>query len=476
MHTSKYMASFAASKLNKFKMKSIKFYLIALLGLGVFFTACNPDDVNPVDVVTEDDYKIGTTVYTVDKATVTVSIKDLGAGFGGNYSMSADTTYVLDGLVFVNDGQTLTIEAGTMVQGKPGQGENASALVVARGGKIKAEGTASSPIVFTGLGDNFEGSVYGTNVRGLWGGIIVLGKATTNNLVDQQIEGIPETESRGLYGGTNDADNSGVLKYVSIRHGGTDIGAGNEINGLTLGAVGNATVIEYVEIISNIDDGIEFFGGAPSVKYAVVAYCGDDSYDYDQGFHGKGQFWFAVQDDVVGDYSAEQDGGPSDNEAGTPYAMPVIYNATYVNNGTKIMVFRDNAGGTYANSVFAYAEVGVKVEFRNDKGSSSYDMFLNGNLMLKNNIFVDVDALIGYYNEKGTAPADAQTKLESHFTSNGNTSDDDLFGEAFVPATGKANAGVAASDNWFSPVTFQGAFDPSGTNWTAGWTLYSRSK
>lgn len=457
-------------------MKSIKFYLIALLGLGLFFTACNPDDDNTDDVVTEDDYKIGTTVYSVDKQTKTVTIKDLGNGFGGDFTMSADTTYILDGLVFVNDGQTLTIEAGTMVQGKPGQGENASALIVARGGKIMAEGTASAPIVFTGLGDNYEGSVYGTNVRGLWGGLIVLGKATTNNLVDQQIEGIPETEARGLYGGTNDADNSGVLKYVSIRHGGTDIGAGNEINGLTLGAVGSATVIEYVEIISNIDDGIEFFGGAPNVKYAVVAYCGDDSYDYDQGYHGKGQFWFAVQDDVVGDRSAEQDGGPSDNEAGTPYAMPTLYNITYINNGTKVLTFRDNAGGTYANSVFANAEVGVEIEFRDDKGSSSYDMMIAGNLVVKNNIFVDVDDVIKYYVEKGTAPADAEAQIDAHWTNNGNSIDDDLFGEGFVPAAGKANAGVAASDNWFAPVTFQGAFDPNGTDWTAGWTLYSRSK
>ena len=124
--------------------------------------------------------------------------------------------YILNGFVFVNDGQTLTIEKGTIIKGKAGQGENASALIVAMGGKIMAEGTADLPIIFTAEADDLQGSVPDLD-NGLWGGIIILGKANLNtSSVPQQIEGIPTNEPRGAYGGTNDGDDSGILKYVSI--------------------------------------------------------------------------------------------------------------------------------------------------------------------------------------------------------------------------------------------------------------------
>ncbi len=456
-------------------MKQIKLYIVSFLLIGMAFTACEKPKTTGT-TTSGNVYKQGTTEFSVDKENATVTIKDLGNGFGGNYQMSADTTYILDGLVFVNNGQVLNIEAGTMIQGKPGQGENASALIVARGGKIMAEGTADQPIIFTALGDNKEGTVYGTEVRGLWGGLILLGRATTNNPSDKHIEGIPETEERGVYGGTDDNDNSGVLKYVSIRHGGTDIGSGNEINGLTCGAVGAGTVIDYVEIIANIDDGIEFFGGAAQLKHIVVAYCGDDSYDYDEGFHGKGQFWFTVQG-AASDRCGEHDGGPKDNEEGTPYAFPHIYNATYIGNGGKLMVLRDNAGTDYQNSIFVNTSEGIKVEFRNDL-HCSYDMFTEGKLVFKNNIFSnaagnDLTKALVFYDEKGTAPADAQTKLADYISSNGNTVDTDLSVDAenVVPAAGKAANGIAASDSWFDKVTYQGAFEPGGSNWAKGWTL-----
>ncbi|MEZ4799223.1 MAG: hypothetical protein R2809_05460 [Flavobacteriales bacterium] len=148
-----------------------------------------------------------------------------------------------------------------------------------------------------------------------------MGSATLNSTPGEtQIEGIPETEPRGIYGGSNDTDDSGILRYVSIRHGGTDIGAGNEINGLTLGGVGSGTVIEHIEVFANADDGMEFFGGTARVKWATVAFCGDDSFDYDEGWRGYGQFWFTVQDPADlsgGDRGGEHDGG-TDPEDGMP--------------------------------------------------------------------------------------------------------------------------------------------------------------
>ncbi|HER08147.1 MAG TPA: hypothetical protein ENO20_04485, partial [Bacteroides sp.] len=171
------------------------------------------------------------------------TISDQGGGTGTT-TWSADKDYLLEGFVFVNDGQILTIEAGTVIRGRTGQGSMASALIVARGGRIIAEGKSDNPIIFTADGDDLEGSVP-VEARGLWGGVIILGNATINTETGEDlIEGIPISEPRGIYGGNDDDDNSGILRYVSVRHGGTNIGEGNEINGLTLGGVGRQTIIE----------------------------------------------------------------------------------------------------------------------------------------------------------------------------------------------------------------------------------------
>ena len=149
---------------------------------------------------------------------------------------------------------------------------------MARGGKIYAQGTAEKPIIFTALSDDLSDATdLGQADKGLWGGLIVLGKSTLNspsaNAVDgvitDNIEGIPVTEPRGQFGGSDEGDDSGVIRYVSIRHGGSVIGADNKINGLTLGAVGPGTTIEYVEVFANKDDGIEFFGGTVNTRYMV---------------------------------------------------------------------------------------------------------------------------------------------------------------------------------------------------------------
>lgn len=451
---------------------------MAIIGILIGFSSCNENTKPEPEQPNEYSYKIGSTVYTVDKEKKEVSVKDNGDGTGTT-TWSKDTTYVLDGLVFINGGSELTIEAGTMIQGKPGQGENSSAMVVAMGGKILAEGTISEPIVFTGLGDTYTGiGGYPVKTRGLWGGLIMLGKAITNNSVQKHIEGIPEGETRGVYGGSDDTDNSGILTYVSIRHGGTEIGSGNEINGLTLGAVGSATVMNHIEIIANLDDGIEFFGGAAQLKNVLVSYVGDDSFDYDEGYHGKGQFWVALQDETTGDRCAEQDGGTNDDETARPYSTPTLYNVTYVGHGGKLMIFRDNAGGHYANSVFANVASGMRIEYRNDK-DNSYDRFISADLSSKNNI---MQALAGGSpifvkpeTDKGPEPSDANANVLAHWNDNGNTQANiGIVGDGgtinLIP-TSAANSGIPATDNWFDAVTYQGAFENGGSDWTTGWTL-----
>ena len=164
----------------------------------------------------------------------------------GDVYWTANNTYYLDGNVFVNAGTTLYIEPGTVIKGSPGVGEESSFLCVARDGMIIAEGTPDAPIIFTFEADPLDGSVP-LETNGQWGGLLILGNASLNSTPGESaIEGIPTGEIRGLYGGTNDEDSSGILSYISIRHGGTEIGAGNEINGLTLGGVGSGTTINNI--------------------------------------------------------------------------------------------------------------------------------------------------------------------------------------------------------------------------------------
>jgi hypothetical protein len=160
-----------------------------------------------------------------DRPVVTVS-----SGGTGTTGWTCDNTYVLDGYVFVQNGQVLTIEAGTVVKGGAGSGADAAALIVSRGGQLIANGSADCPIIMTYEADPLDGSV-SYDTRGQWGGLIVLGNATTNFGGVAQVEGIPADNDQAAYGGDDDTDNSGVLRYVSVRHGGAELGAANEING-----------------------------------------------------------------------------------------------------------------------------------------------------------------------------------------------------------------------------------------------------
>ncbi|NND94791.1 MAG: hypothetical protein HKN45_07970 [Flavobacteriales bacterium] len=210
-----------------------------------------------------------------------------------------DNIYELDGRIAIEAGATLTIQEGTVIKGQAGSGPNASALLIARNAKLIAEGTADLPIIFTSVADelsqvdvaagNFASPNLDPTLNGLWGGVIVLGNAPISASAETvSIEGIPTTDANGLYGGSDPVDNAGAssLRYISIRHGGSNIGAGNEINGLTLGGVGSSTVIENIEIVSNQDDGVEFFGGAVNASNLIVWNVGDDGIDTDQSWSG----------------------------------------------------------------------------------------------------------------------------------------------------------------------------------------------
>ena len=268
-------------------MKHVKLFAMWFFGATVLFTSCKQDEEEEVIIPP---------VETPGTVVVTSNITS-------NTTWAAGTIYQLAGRITVTNGATLTIEPGTIIKGEAGTGANATALLVARGGKLNANGTARSPVIFTSVSDeldyadmaagNFASPNLEASVNGLWGGVIVLGRApisASNDVGDVsevQIEGIPTSDPNGLYGGSDVADNSGTIRYISIRHGGANIGAGNEINGLTLGGVGNGTIIENVEIVGNQDDGIEWFGGSVNVSNAIVWNCGDDGIDTDQAWSGS---------------------------------------------------------------------------------------------------------------------------------------------------------------------------------------------
>lgn len=270
---------------------------------------------------------------------------------------TADKIYELNGRVVVDGGATLTIEPGTIIKGQEGTESLASALIVARGSKINATGTAAKPIIFTTVLDNIEiGQLSGTNLDendiGKWGGVVVLGNAKVSVKVgdtEGQIEGIPANETYGKYGGTDDADNSGTLKYISIRHGGALIGEGNELNGLTLGGVGTGTTIDYVEVVANLDDGIECFGGSVNISNALVSYQGDDALDVDQNYSGTFDNAMVVYNNT-GDEFMEIDGPEN-----TTYedGLFTIMNSTFVSKTSDGTVdLKSKAQGEIKNCKF----------------------------------------------------------------------------------------------------------------------------
>jgi hypothetical protein len=230
-----------------------------------------------------------TAVLTVNEEELVVSVT---SNITENTTWETGKVYTLESRIAVESGVTLTIQPGVIVKGQAGTGANATALLIARGGTLMAEGTADAPIIFTSIADEIQpGQIASPNLdntlNGLWGGLLILGNAPISaDAASVQIEGIPASDQNGLYGGDNPTDNSGVIRYVSIRHGGANIGEGNEINGLTLGGVGSGTIIENVEIVANQDDGIEWFGGTVTVKNAIVWNAGDDAIDTDQSWGG----------------------------------------------------------------------------------------------------------------------------------------------------------------------------------------------
>ena len=260
-----------------------------------------------------------------------------------NRRLSSSKKYVLSGLIYVTNNATITIPAGTILKGDAAVAN--SSLVITRGAKINAIGTATRPIVFTTT------LPVGSRSKGDWGGVILLGKAHYNGANGENyIEGIAPT-SNAQYGGgftPDDNDSSGVMQYCRIEFGGYIFAPNQEINGLTFGAIGRKTVIDHIQVSYSNDDSYEWFGGSVNCKY-LVAYRGlDDNWDTDNGFSGAVQFCLGIRDPNISDNPAisTSEGFESDNDAAGSNRKP--FTTALFSNITDIGPLRGNVNSTIA--------------------------------------------------------------------------------------------------------------------------------
>ncbi len=478
-----------------------------------------------------------------------------GGELANGAAFTCNNTYILDKKIYIPSGQTITIQPGTVIKGAANATPaEASALVIERGAQIIANGTESCPIVFTAQADPMDGT-YPISNKGMWGGVVLLGKAYNNLTLAANgpftvgtagklavadglgtVEGFQTTNTQDQFGANltagetfNDNDNSGILRYVSIRHSGAILALGGEINGLTLASVGRATTVEHVEIVSCADDNIEIFGGTVNLKYCTTLFGNDDMYDWDLGWTGKAQFLFGMKSDNT--FSADNDNGfemdSDDNKSNNLVrSRPVIYNATIMGN-SKSTTNTDNTSlagicakelteGEINNSIFANFKNGMNIQ-KSISGNRSYaaggEAWHNwtniagpasataGNgsqsLKIKCNTFVGVTTPItinasGSNSGTGTPQAVGSADYTQFVTTDmndivvGNTlpgfnyeftvnSTTNLFSVKNDvipnPALSITGCPTAPVDGFFEPAPYRGAFSSeAGQNWLSDWS------
>lgn len=295
----------------------------------------------------------------------------------GSITLTSDKVWILDGIVHVADGQTLTIEPCTRIEGEPGSPPGT--LVVSRGGKIMAEGEADAPILFTSALSE------GEREAGQWGGVILLGDAPNFRGDAVLIEGLAD-EEENYHGGDDADDDSGVMTYVRIEYGGYELMAGNEINGLTMGSVGSGTEIHHIMVNTTLDDCFEWFGGTVDAHHLICSNAGDDMFDADQGYAGSIEFLFGRMSEVSSSDPSgfEMDSDPDSTDA--PVTNVTASNVTLCGAGEALsatargLVLRENLTGEFDNIVVTGFDNGVDI--RDDFGSPA-----DPNVTLANSIF-----------------------------------------------------------------------------------------
>ena len=462
--------------------------LIYLLFVSaIAFTGCRKIvvDNNGTVVVTDPGTEpVGKTITLSGKITTDTTLK-------------AINTYVLDGLVYVKNGATVTIEPGTLIKGS--YRDPIGGLVITKGAKLIAKGTADKPIVFTSNSPSPR--------SGDWAGIVMLGKASTNSSFNGtagqgSVEGgINNADGDGLYGGTEDNDNSGALSYIRIEYAGFAFLPDNEINSLTLAGVGRGTQIDHIFISYAKDDAIEWFGGTVDCKYLITYKTQDDDFDTDNGYSGRVQFGLIIRDSLIADIS-KSEAFESDNDANgstlTPKTSAIFCNvtalgplATLDNKGSDLYLagaqIRRNSSISIYNSAIIGWPVGLLIDA--GKGRPTDLNIQDSTLRVRNTIIAGCRTPVNYVASANSPTGATVASINSWFT--GSTGNAILAGVSDAKLVNPFNAssfdptpfgssplasGASFEDpklkEFFTPVTFRGAIPPGGAdaNWWKGWT------
>ena len=453
-------------------------------------------------------------------------IKEISDGEGsgtGTVTWSCDTIYLLTEPVFVNSGDELTIAPGTLIKGRTGvvfdtltytlpngnpspredyvYSQHAGSLIVSAGASLQADGTSDCPIVFTYEEDPMDGSI-GYDIRGKWGGLIVCGNGALNTFDgNDEVEGVVDYtgQDRHVYGGDAASDaSSGVLRYLSIRHASTSLGIsqfgnGIETNALTLCGIGNGTTVEYIETIASGDDGIQIFGGTVDIHHVAAIFNEEDGLEYDQGWQGRGQFIFAMTDELnyAGEHAGDYEGDDYEefdvNMTFMPYSNPLLYNQTYIGAGAATAIrLHNGAGVRMHNSLFV--NFGLGIDFEDEDPCDAWELLLFGETNIENNRFWqigDSSAIAELILYDDGYVFNGQEVVEAHFIDNNNFAADPDIDFTFSSDSGHvmdpinltpdsvtmmAELEFLPNDPWFDSVDYIGAFSPSGENWLTCWT------
>ncbi|MCW8832946.1 MAG: hypothetical protein OQK09_09605 [Colwellia sp.] len=416
----------------------------------------------------------GTTSITPADGTTTTC--EISGKITSDLTLTSNNLYALNGPVFVGEDKansaTLSIEAGTTIFGRSG----GDYLVVSRDSKIEALGSNTAPITFTSSED-ITGEETG---HGQWGGIVILGNAQSNKCPSDgsdcalQVEGV---EEGAVFGGTNDEDNSGTLRYVVVKHAGYEIAPDNELNGVTFGGVGSGTKVEYLQVHENADDGVEFFGGTVNLKYVVLTANQDDSVDWDNGYRGNMQYVLVKHDANDG---AANRAIEADNDGSTPnkqpQSNPTIANMTIIGNAFDT-ADKDSEG--------VYLREGTKAQLHNfvvtnaagecfeieggDTSSITVDQAVAGDTVISHSVFACSENFKNSKASDGSVLLDTQDWVLNQNTDNSTAVDMNavLNGVFTIDTT---TAKDFTGSDFFDNANHIGAVTESN-DWTAGWTV-----
>jgi hypothetical protein len=443
---------------------------LALLGLVVALAAGQV-------ITVRGDQAPPVTVPGIDKQVVVVT-----GSITGSETWTNTFYYVLRGAVFVEDGGTLNIQAGTRIIGEAG---SVGTLIIKRGGRINAQGTRTAPIVFT------SDQPVGSRSRGDWGGIIINGRAPVN--IEGGV-GVGEADT-GVYGGDQPNDNSGVMRYVRVEFAGVEFSPDNELNGIAFQGVGRGGTFEFLQVHMNRDDAFEWFGGTADVKYLVASNAADDSFDWTFGWSGKAQFVAIHQRGDDADNGIEADNNEFNNNL-LPRSNPQIYNITLCGDpdtaegGESVRAANLRRGTAFTIRNFlvtGFKNTGFQIETSNTATTGQVD---NGTTQLGAGVAWNVRNAT-----TGVNGAAMHSSVTTYITSG-------RFPNVRTSATdtevGLSTAGCAVHDNpnfqptgvatlaggqiapiqppndgFFEAVTFIGAVPPApADNWMTGWTSF----